>query len=333
MQKNTLSKKVDGSPWIHPNTIFRKNSTDSKHFVYDRQAAKNAHKLDLTQHDIDRLEQLDKLLGTYSRSTASADSHGSSSQSSGSIGFKGFSLSDSGSKASQSQSQQSEDLHTVNDTMHGKKIDKDHLNVTKIEVHNDTQYTLSRDDVEAYLSELSNHVHLEGELILPKPIDAHLIKLSTLRAETKLLSHSVLVRTRSNVHVLPLRCPPMETRRAANNITNQYRWLVDKVDLLTETVENLTNQLAESKKQLSERVTQIENWTSKTDEFNTQMTEFRKITGDQQKQVSSQIPTLSQLENQIKELQRMTSQQHSELVNRVATLAGKVLATANAGKY
>ena len=336
------------------NTIFRKNATDGKHFIYDSQAAKNAHKLDLTQHDINRLEQLDKLLGTYSRASASSNSHESSSKGSGGIGFGGFRLGGSGSKNSHSQSQQSEDLQTVNDTMHEKKIDENRLNATKIEIHNDSQYALSRDDVQAYLSELSNHVHLEGEIIRPKPIDVHLVKLSTLRAETKLLSHSVLVRTRSNVHVLPLRCPPQENRRGANNVTSQYRWLADKVDQLQETVENLTNSLVELKKQVSGHMAKVENWTSETDMFKKTMTAFQNNTVQQQTQLSNQllhltqlgtqtsneqkqfstsILTLTQLGKQIAELQRTTSKQHTELVNRAKALEGKLASSANAGNY
>lgn len=336
------------------NTIFQKNSTDGKHFIYDTQAAKNAHKLDLTQHDINRLEQLDKWLGVYSRASASTNSHDGNSKGSGGISFLGFQLSGGGSESSRSQSQQTENLRTLNDTMHDKKTDDNRLNVTKIEIHNDTQYTLSRDDVQAYLSELSNHIHLEGEMIRPKPINVHLVKLSTLRSETKLLSHSVLVRTRKNVHVLPLRCPPQENRRAVNNATNQYGWLVDKVDQLKETVRNLTNSLAKFEKQVSKQMVQVENWTNETDKLKKQMAEYQNDTAEQQKQLSNQIRsltqlgtqtsndqkqfsshilTLTQLGNQITELKRTTSSQHNQLVNRATTLEEKLALGANAGKY
>ncbi|CAF1158017.1 unnamed protein product [Rotaria sordida] len=61
------------------NTIVRKNSTDSNHFLYDSQAAKNIHKLALTQHDIDRFEQLDKLLATHEHRKSSSGSGASHS--------------------------------------------------------------------------------------------------------------------------------------------------------------------------------------------------------------------------------------------------------------
>ncbi|CAF2563130.1 unnamed protein product [Rotaria sp. Silwood2] len=176
------------------NTIVRKNSTDSKHFLYDSQAAKHIHKLGLTQHDIDRFEQLNKLLATHAYRTSSSESGTRHSGGGGNLHVFGkFKIGGSGSSNSQSQSHRFEDNQKVTDSMDDKKNHSNHLNVTNIESNNDTQYLFSRDQVEQYLSELSDHIHLEGELILPKPINAHLMKLSTLRAETKLLSHTVLV--------------------------------------------------------------------------------------------------------------------------------------------
>ncbi|CAF3355478.1 unnamed protein product [Rotaria sp. Silwood2] len=176
------------------NTIVRKNSTDSKHFLYDSQAAKNIHKLGLTQHDIAQFEQLNKLLATHAYRTSSSESGTRHSGGGGNLHVFGkFKIGGSGSSNSQSQSHRFEDDQKVTDSMNDKKNHSNHLNVTNIESNNDTQYLFSRDQVEQYLSELSDHIHLEGELILPKPINAHLMKLSTLRAETKLLSHTVLI--------------------------------------------------------------------------------------------------------------------------------------------
>ncbi|CAF1068365.1 unnamed protein product [Didymodactylos carnosus] len=282
------------------NTIVQKNSTGTNHFVYDSQAAKNVHNLDLTEHDIDRLEQLDNLLAAYARSTSSSNSHASSSKSKGGFGFKIFRASGGNDRSSQSQSQQSEDTQTLTHSIHDRKTDTSQLNTTKIEMSNDTQYVLSRTDVEEYLNELSDHVHLEGELILPKPIDAHLIKLSKLRAETKLLSHTVLVRTRSNVHVLPLRCPSKENMQMAANKTNTYRWLTDKVEELQTTVERLTHRLSRIERHTSERITEVvqnctdevtqaqEKWSIKANEFNNRFT----LSSDQQKQLSDRIAPL-----------------------------------------
>ena len=72
------------------NTVIQKNATDADHFVYDSQAAKNAHKLDLTEHDIDRLEQLDKWLATHAQSSTSSNSHTASSKEEGTLSIGPF---------------------------------------------------------------------------------------------------------------------------------------------------------------------------------------------------------------------------------------------------
>jgi hypothetical protein len=104
------------------------------------------------------------------------------------------------------------------------------------EIHHTEPYQLSRSDVIQYLSKLSNDIHLEGEIIVPKPIDIHLIKMSTMKVERKLFSHSVLVRTRDDIHVLPLQCLLKEKI----NTTNY--WLENQVMNLTKLVQELTNQ-------------------------------------------------------------------------------------------
>ncbi|CAF1210210.1 unnamed protein product [Adineta steineri] len=78
------------------NTVVRKNSTDGNHFLYDCQAAKNIHKLDLNQHDIDRFEQLDKLLTNHQHSSSSSNTGGGSFQASGGLSFLGLRLGGSG---------------------------------------------------------------------------------------------------------------------------------------------------------------------------------------------------------------------------------------------
>ncbi|CAF3220769.1 unnamed protein product, partial [Rotaria sp. Silwood2] len=224
--------------------------------------------------------------------------------------FGKFKIGGSGSSNSQSQSHRFEDDQKVTDSMNDKKNHSNHLNVTNIESNNDTQYLFSRDQVEQYLSELSDHIHLEGELILPKPINAHLMKLSTLRAETKLLSHTVLVRTRSNVHILPLRCPSKETRASTTNTMNQYRWLDDKVEQLKTTIEKLTNRLSEINNQTSERIGQVqqqctnqvlevqEKWTSKANaliQLENQITTIKHTMSQERKKFNSEITAIKHM--------------------------------------
>jgi hypothetical protein len=280
------------------NTVVRKNSTDTEQFLYDNHAAKNIQKLGLTHHDINRFEQLDKLLAQHMHSSLSSGSGKDHSEGKGGLSFFGlFDIGGSGDSSSLFKSEQSKNTKDMTDSMHSKKTDRNHLNVTNIESNNDTQYVLSRANVEKYLSELSDHVHLEGEIILPKPIDVHLVKLSTFRAETKLVSHNVLVRTRSNVHVVPLRCPLKDNSKSAANTAGQYRWLESKFDQLKATVEQLTNQLSLMKNQTAEQATQTEQkctdklveverkWSSKVDALDSRLTTTqREDTADRERQ-------------------------------------------------
>ncbi len=303
------------------NTILRKNSTDTNHFLYDSQAVKNSHKLGLTQHDIDRVKQLDKLLATNAHKKKLMESRGGQSGGGGSLDVFGlFSIGGGGGSTNRFESQQFEEDQKVTDSTHNQEKANNHLNVTNIESKNDTQYTLTRNDVEKYLSELSDHVHLEGELIRPKPIDAHLIKLSTLRVGTKLLSHTALVRTRSNVHVLPLRCPPKENRKS--NTTNLYRWLEDKVDQLTTTVERLTNRLSDNTtsqqhKELDDKVQQL---TATVERLTNRLSD--STTSQQHKKFDDKVQQLTanveRLTNRLSD--STTSQQHKELDHKVQQL-------------
>ena len=90
------------------------------------------------------------------------------------------------------------------------KINTNHFNSTKLGKDTTKQHILSRRGVEKLLRELFSAVHLEGDIIKPRPIHAHLVKIGRMNMNTKLFSNTVLVRMRSNVHVLPLRCKPDE---------------------------------------------------------------------------------------------------------------------------
>jgi hypothetical protein len=66
---------------------------------------------------------------------------------------------------------------------------------------------MKRKDVEKLLHYLSDHIQLEGDIINPEPINVKLLKFGSFKSNTKLFSNSILVKTRTDVHVLPLRCP------------------------------------------------------------------------------------------------------------------------------
>ncbi|UJR18034.1 hypothetical protein I4U23_004935 [Adineta vaga] len=165
------------------NKILYKNSTNDHYILYDTQSLKNS----LTQHEIDRIEEHNKLLAIEKFSNCT------------------------------------------------------------------TPYVMSRADAINYLSNISNDTYLDGEMITPKPIDVYLMKMNTMKIEKKLLSHSVLVRTRGDIHVLPLGCPLMKI----NSENDRYRRLENYVGQLTALVKDLTNQSYECQRERQELLTQI----------------------------------------------------------------------------
>ncbi|CAF0795714.1 unnamed protein product [Adineta steineri] len=207
-------------------TIIYRNSTNAHSFLYNHQAiSKNNHKVGLTQHDIDRIEELDKLLTT--RPTHQGEYY--------------------------EDEQLDNDISSINAI------------VEESEFHHNISYILSRADVIKYLSKLSNDIHLEGEIIVPKPIDVHLIKMNSMKVERKLFTHSALIRTRSDIHVLPLQCP-LNEKMKTNTMTDRYRWLESRATNLTTSNQQLTNQSSEchrEREQLLKRIATLEQTTLK----------------------------------------------------------------------
>jgi len=186
------------------NRIIRKESGDSKRFLYDRQAAKDAmidmnpqntnqfnsseHNPDqvfLKLHDQRRLDELDKRLDLHSHSPSSSDS----------------------------------EKFDDNEAKVKIKIDKDA----------EKQHPLSQQDVTTALNDLFNNVQLEGDIITPRPINIRIVKFSKLNTSMKLSSNIVKVRTISNVHALPLRCSPHEFHGNSNAI---FMARVDRMETL-----------------------------------------------------------------------------------------------------
>jgi hypothetical protein len=112
------------------------------------------------------------------------------------------------------------------------------FNKTKLNKDTDNQHTLSRHGVVKVLRALSDNVHLEGDMIKPRPINARLVKIGKLSTTTKLFSNTVLVRMRSNVHSLPLRCKPRDNDRKMKLL------LTDRVNQIENALQNLTNHVS-----------------------------------------------------------------------------------------
>jgi hypothetical protein len=311
------------------NTIIRKESGDNEDFIYDRQAVRDAIKIDLTQHDIAeadtlhrdnsgidtarididradlkqhdiddvnsskqsgsrshlmqhdkrRLGQLDKLFDSHSRSSSASNFQNDNDEAEGGLNVFGlFEIGGGYGGVRQTGSKSSDNRVDVSNREHGKLSDTDTLNVfgsrrnhlnstridkkhsgaasinnhhfnqtgmninnfnaTKLNKDRENQHTLSRHGVEKVLRALSENVQLEGDMIKPRPINARLVKIGKLSTNTTLFSNTVLVRMRSNVHSLPLRCKPKDHGGKSK------LWLTDRVDRIENVLQNLTNHVS-----------------------------------------------------------------------------------------
>ncbi|CAF3972341.1 unnamed protein product [Rotaria sp. Silwood1] len=311
------------------NIVFRKESNDSDHFVYDSNAAKNSQKLHLTQHDIDQFEKLDKFLSTYSRTSSTLGSQHGQGQGSVSFGIGPYRFGGGGGGSHQSHSQNSQSNQGTLDTTNVNNTGQNHLNITRIEGKNDTKYVLSRSVVDSSLAEHFDHVYLEGDIVRPKSIDVHLIKQSSLRMETKLLSHIALVRMRSDVHVLPLRCPIH--KKDANKMINHSR-LEERVDQLVKIVEKLSNQLGNTSSNMetsfSIRMNQLEEKMKNNDsEIIRRIEAIERNMNQEHDRVFNGLETIqmnvSQEVQRLEAIQVNISQQYEQLSNRIKCLESK----------
>ncbi|CAF4414770.1 unnamed protein product, partial [Adineta steineri] len=92
-----------------------------------------------------------------------------------------------------------------------------------------------------------------------------LIKMNSMKVERKLFTHSALIRTRSDIHVLPLQCP-LNEKMKTNTMTDRYRWLESRATNLTTSNQQLTNQSSEchrEREQLLKRIATLEQTTLK----------------------------------------------------------------------
>lgn len=218
------------------NSIIRKESKDSQHFIYDRQAANDAYKLDqtnlgkqngqvqLTNYDKSRLVQFDKSIDAYFQNYKN-DPKGD-----GSVEVE----SPSGNSANQI------DVSDNQQKLIMLGIGQNHLNTNHFYVKTDKdskkQYTFSRFGVDQLLREFFNSVYLEDEIIKPRPIDVHLVKIGKIITNAKLFSNTVFIKMRPNIHILPLRC------KSEDNRDNSKQFSTDRIDRIEKRLSNLTNQ-------------------------------------------------------------------------------------------
>ncbi len=86
----------------------------------------------------------------------------------------------------------SQEMQSVNNDHHDRVINRNHLNDTRFLANNDTVKTLTRHQVDAYLAQLSEHIHLVGNIIKPRPINIYWIKTGSFHTNTNIFSNTVL---------------------------------------------------------------------------------------------------------------------------------------------
>lgn len=148
-------------------------------------------------------------------------------------------------------------------------------------INNGTKVVLKRKEAEKVIKYLSEHVEIEGNIIKPKPINATLIKFDSLKPNTKLFSGTVCVKTRMNVHILPLLCPYKHRHRSsAMWLEESYHHLFNVVNYINSTVSVLQKKLATS---LNETIGSFE--------------KFQDLAKKQQNQTNHNIAQIAKLMN------------------------------------
>jgi hypothetical protein len=257
------------------NTIIQKNSTAINSFIYDRQAVKNVHKFNLTREDMNRIEKRDRSLAIHAQTKSSTNFHRDQAEMSRTVGMSEvFEIGshDDESDNNRSEEQQSEEDQNMPHSIYHPKEDNNHSNVLNIMSRNHMEYILSRIEVDRYLKDLSNHIHLNDDSIRPKSIDVRLINMTILRGPRKLFSYTAFVRARNNVSDLPLRCPSKENRTI--NMINQSHELDEKVEKLTNMIQELTNQSSELKSKVQQLTVIVERLTNHSSEYNRKQNEL-----------------------------------------------------------
>ncbi|CAF3812454.1 unnamed protein product [Rotaria sp. Silwood1] len=222
------------------NKVMKQDPMDSNKFRYDYSQANEALKQNLKLHDRQILDKLEKHLATQSqniRDTTNVNMYYKASMKLKRL----FGLTKEGGRieaGANVHKYQTNNENSLNDDLIRYKIDTDRFNGTNNRRENGTKIILERNYAEKLLRYLSEHVEVEGDIIKPKSINVTLVKVGSLKSRTKLFSTSVLVKTRMNIHVLPLRCSyAYRVRSLANG------WLAEKYHRLSHDVDELRNNL------------------------------------------------------------------------------------------
>ncbi|CAF2995347.1 unnamed protein product [Rotaria sp. Silwood2] len=189
------------------NKILKKDSTHFDKFLYDFSQADETLRSYLKSSDRQKFANLEKHLATKSQNTKHTfDVNAYDGIESvinivdvGSENQKVYVQSGITERDTNSRSLLSDDLIHY-------KIDQENCNVTNNEEMNCTKIILERQDAEKLIRYFSEHIEIKGDMISPKSIDVTLINFGSLKYATKLVSNTVLIKTQTDIHFLPLRC-------------------------------------------------------------------------------------------------------------------------------
>lgn len=181
------------------NLIIRAEGDDSENFIYNRKIAKGVmksnstnslkhqkHRSHLSYYDKLRLRQIDQQFDSHNLHKVDIEK------------------------------ERPVNNRVNNNDLDLLKIHTDNLNAKKTVKDTNEQYILNRDEVEKFLHELSDNVYLDDDIVKPRSIKVHLIKIDKLTTNMKLFSSTILVRMQSNVYKLPVRCKPSDNNNKAD---------------------------------------------------------------------------------------------------------------------
>ncbi|CAF1107806.1 unnamed protein product, partial [Didymodactylos carnosus] len=264
------------------NKVVRQDSSNTDEFQFDEHVADEETKRKLKLHDKAKFDHFRREFLKRSHVRKNEHEQQRSSDSSGKFGFMGFSLGGGSKSISRSSGKSSDNEKLETDNEDHLQTNTDNLNDVNNENKNKTISTLERHVVQELLGKVSDHILLEGDMIKPKPISVNLIKLGTLKSDSKLFSSSVLIKARTQVHTLPLRCPSNNAQISTSDHNNN-NWLSEKVAILTTTVTNLTNIIQKLKDETSHREA-VSNLEAK---FNRLETEVKRLKTNTESQLST----------------------------------------------
>lgn len=215
------------------NKVIKQDTIDSDKFRFDYSQIDEASKQTLQYGDKQKLSNLEKQFASESPNATRISNIGT--RFNDNIDDNILELMPENRRFHTDANTNDQEINNKNDNIIHFKVDNERNNHTNSDRKNSSAIILKRNDAKKLVRYLSENVEIEGNIIKPKPIDVTLVKFSSLKFKTRLFSSMITIKTRMNVHILPLRCP--YKYRPVSSGT----WLEVAHYQLSDTVDNLTN--------------------------------------------------------------------------------------------